>query len=80
MTREAGSVWRHRGFTLQFAADLVSTMGSTVSMLALQFLLIDTLHADQRAIGWARSTQWAPYLFLGLAAGVVAERMRRCPC
>lgn len=68
-----------RSFWRLFAADTVSNLGTVISTLAIQFLLIDTLHADEQAIGIVRAAQWAPYLVLGLLAGVVAERVRRRP-
>jgi len=67
------------GFWRVFAADTVSSLGTVISTLAIQFLLIDTLAADQQAIGLVRAAQWAPYLLFGLLAGVVAERFRRKP-
>jgi MFS family permease len=67
------------GFWRLLAADSVSSLGTVISTLAIQFLLIDTLHADQQAIGVVRAAQWVPYLIFGLVAGVVAERVRRRP-
>ena len=60
-------------------ADAVSNLGTFVSALALQLLLIETLHADQVALGVVRSAQWLPYLLFGLVAGVVVDRVRRLP-
>jgi MFS family permease len=71
--RLGGGCWR------LFTADTVSSAGTVVSTLAIQFLLIDTLQADEQAIGMVRAAQWAPYLVFGLIAGVVAERVRRRP-
>lgn len=67
------------GYWRMFAADTVSSIGTVVSTLAIQFLLIDTLQADEQAIGLVRAAQWAPYLVFGLLAGVIAERVRRKP-
>jgi MFS family permease len=67
------------GYWRLFTADAISTIGTVVSTLAIQFLLIDTLKADEQAIGLVRAAQWAPYLLFGLLAGVVAERVRRKP-
>jgi predicted MFS family arabinose efflux permease len=66
-------------FARLFVADTVSTLGTVVSTLAMQFLLIDTLHADQREIGVVRAAQWVPYLLFGLLAGVYVDRFRRRP-
>ncbi len=67
------------GYWRMFAADTVSSIGTVVSTLAIQFLLIDTLQADEQAIGLVSAAQWAPYLVFGLLAGVIAERVRRKP-
>lgn len=64
-------------FLRLFAADTVSTLGSVVSGLALQFLLIGTLHATQDEIGLVRGAQYLPYLVVGLLGGVLADRVRR---
>ncbi len=66
-------------FVRFWLADAVSNLGTFVSALAVQLLLIDTLGADQRAIGFVRSAQWLPYLLFGLLAGVVVDRVRRRP-
>jgi MFS family permease len=66
-------------FLRLFLADTTSTLGSVVSSLALQFLLIGTLHATQDEIGLVRGAQFLPYLVLGLLGGVLADRVRRKP-
>lgn len=60
-------------------ADAVSTLGTFVSTLAIQLLLIDTMGADQTALGVVRSAQWLPYILFGMLAGVVVDRLRRKP-
>lgn len=66
-------------FVRFWIADAVSNLGTFVSMLAIQLLLIETLHADQTALGVVRAAQWLPYLLFGLLAGVVVDRLRRRP-
>ena len=75
----AGVSRRHTSFARYWFADAVSNLGTFVSALALQLLLIETLHADQAALGVVRSAQWLPYLLFGLVAGVVVDRVRRLP-
>jgi MFS family permease len=70
---------RHPGFVSLWAADGLSNFGSFVFSLALQLLLIESLHADQLEIGWVRSAQWLPSLLFGLVAGVIVDRVRRKP-
>ena len=74
-----GAHARHTSFARYWFADAVSNLGTFVSALALQLLLIETLHADQVALGVVRSAQWLPYLLFGLVAGVVVDRVRRRP-
>ena len=70
----------HSGAFVRFwIADAVSNLGTFVSTLALQLLLIETLHADQTALGVVRAAQWLPYLLFGMLAGVVVDRVRRRP-
>lgn len=77
---ESGAGSRHgSAFARFWLADAASTLGTFVSGLALQLLLIDTLGADQTAVGVVRSAQWLPYLLFGLVAGVVVDRVRRRP-
>jgi MFS family permease len=64
-------------FVRFWCADAVSNLGTFVSTLAIQLLLIETMHADQTAVGIVRAAQWAPYLLFGLLAGVVVDRVRR---
>lgn len=68
---------RYPQFVRFWIADAVSCMGTFISGLALQLLLIDTLHADQAALGWVKSAQWLPLLLFGMLAGVVVDRVRR---
>lgn len=68
-----------QAFVRFWMADAVSTLGTFVSTLALQLLLIDTMGADQTALGIVRSAQWLPYILFGMLAGVVVDRVRRRP-
>lgn len=66
-------------FVRFWVADAVSNLGTFVSALALQLLLIETLHADQTELGIVRAATWLPYLLFGMLAGVVVDRVRRRP-
>lgn len=66
-------------FVRLWLSGTVSWLGSFTFGLALQLLLIETLSADQAAIGFVRSAQWLPALGIGLLAGVLTDRMRRRP-
>lgn len=70
---------QHPGFLRLWVADGVSNFGTFIFTLALQFLMIDMLAADQFEIGLVRSAQWLPSLLFGLVAGVMVDRIRRKP-
>lgn len=70
---------RHPAFVRLWVADSVSVVGTFMSALALQLLLIQTLDADQLAVGVVRAAQWVPALVLGMVAGVLLDRVRRRP-
>ncbi len=74
-----GGVLAYPAFVRLWAAGTVAWLGSFTFGLALQLLLIETLDADQAAIGVVRAAQWVPALALGLLAGVLTDRMRRRP-
>ncbi len=67
------------GFVRLWLAGTVSWLGTFTFGLALQLLLIETLDADQAAIGFVRSAQWVPALAIGMLAGVLIDRVRRRP-
>lgn len=72
-----GAVWRNRSFVSVWAAASVSVLGSQVSLLALPFVAVTTLHGsafEVAAIGFAALS---PMLIFGLPAGVWLDRIRR---
>ncbi len=70
---------RYPGFVRLWLAGTVSWLGTFTFGLALQLLMIETLDADQAAIGFVRSAQWVPALAIGMLAGVLIDRVRRRP-
>ncbi len=66
----ASEVLAYPAFVRLWIADTVSALGTFISALALQFLMIETMNADQAALGVVRAAQWLPSLTLGLLAGV----------
>ena len=64
-------------FVRLWIADAVSSLGSFTSALALQYVVIETLQADQRVLGVVRAAQWLPSLLLGMVIGVLVDRIRR---
>jgi MFS family permease len=57
----------------------VSQLGSQVSLLALPLLAIKTLHATTFQVGALSAVEFAPFLLVGLPAGVIVDRRRRRP-
>jgi MFS family permease len=73
------SLLRNRDFVRLWTAESVSQLGSQVSLLALPLLAIKTLHASTFAVGALSAVEFAPFLIVGLPAGVVVDRRRRRP-
>jgi MFS family permease len=73
------SLFRNRDFMRLWAAESVSQLGSQVSLLALPLLAIGTLHASTFTVGALRAVEFAPFLLVGLPAGVIVDRRRRRP-
>jgi MFS family permease len=74
-----GRLLDHRGYVRFWIADAVSTVGSSVTALALQVVAVVTLHATGTEVGIVNAARWLPYLLLGLLAGVIVDRYRRQP-
>jgi predicted MFS family arabinose efflux permease len=69
-----GTLWRHRIFRLLWAGQSVSTLGSSVTILALPTLAILTLGAGPLQVGLLEAAQFLPSPFVGLFAGAAADR------
>ncbi len=73
------SLLRNPDFVRLWTAESVSQLGSQVSLLALPLLAIETLHASTFAVGALRAVEIAPFLIVGLPAGVIVDRRARRP-
>ena len=73
------SLLRNPDFVRLWTAESVSQLGSQVSLLALPLLAIKTLHASTFAVGALSAVEFAPFLIVGLPAGVIVDRRRRRP-
>ncbi|ONI80004.1 MFS transporter [Actinosynnema sp. ALI-1.44] len=67
------------GFGRFWAASTMSSFGTPVTTFALQIVTLNTLHASTAQLGLLNAARWAPYLVLGLVAGVLVDRYRRKP-
>ena len=73
------SLWRHADFRRLWAAESVSQLGSQVTMLALPLIAITVLHATTFEVGALTAVEMAPFILVGLFAGVWVDRIRRRP-
>ncbi|MCU1527084.1 MAG: major facilitator superfamily 1 [Frondihabitans sp.] len=72
-------VFRLPGFLGFWAAGTVSEFGSYVTSIALQVLVLTTLHGTAFDVGLVNASRWVPYLLFGLVIGALVERRRRKP-
>ncbi|WP_204010027.1 MFS transporter [Virgisporangium aurantiacum] len=68
-----------RSFLLYWRANAVSAVGTYITMLALQTLVVLTLHGSAAQVGWLNSTRWLPYLVVGVVVGALVDRHPRRP-
>jgi MFS family permease len=73
------SLLRNPDFVRLWTAESVSQLGSQVSLLALPLLAIKTLNASTFAVAALSAVEFAPFLIIGLPAGVIVDRRRRRP-
>lgn len=75
----SGALWRHHDFLKLWAGQTVSVFGSAITGLALPLTAVITLQATPAQMGLLAAAGTAPFLLLGLFAGVWADRLRRRP-
>lgn len=68
-----------RPFVRFWWGEAVSGMGSAVTALALQTLVVVTLEGGATEMGWLNTARWLPYLLLGLFVGALVDRVSRRP-
>jgi MFS family permease len=70
-------LWRDHDFLKWWAAHTLAALGSNVTYLALPLVAALTLHASPLEMGLLATAATAPYLLVGLHAGVWVDRFRR---
>ena len=70
---------RNQDFRRLWAGQTVSQLGSQITLLALPLVAIRTLHAGAVEVGVLAAAETAPFLLIGLPAGVWVDRWRRRP-
>ncbi|MEU4194556.1 MFS transporter [Kribbella sp. NPDC026611] len=73
------SILRHPNFRRLWAADLLSQLGSRLSMGAIPLLAVLVLNASTLQVSLLRTCETAAWLVLGLFAGAWADRIRCRP-
>ncbi|WP_380159748.1 MFS transporter [Kineococcus sp. R86509] len=68
-----------RGYGRLWSAGVTSAFGSYITALAIQVLVVETLHGSSAAVGLVNAARWLPYLVVGLLVGVLVDRVRRRP-
>lgn len=71
------SLWRNRGFVRLWSAETVSQLGTQITLLALPLTAIVALHASPLEVGALTAVEHAPFLLVGLPAGVWVDRLPR---
>jgi MFS family permease len=66
-------------FRLYWRAAAVSAFGTYITLLALQTLVVLTLHGSAAEVGWLNSARWLPYLVVGVVVGALVDRYPRRP-
>jgi MFS family permease len=70
------ALWCNGDFLLLWSGQAVSTLGSTISTLALPLLVLTLTHSAAQA-GFIAAAQAIPYIILGLPAGALIDRWDR---
>jgi MFS family permease len=70
------SLWRNRDFLLLWSGQMVSAIGSQVSLLAFPWLILAVTGSPVQA-GLIAALRTLPYLLFGLPAGALVDRWNR---
>ncbi|MFG1811507.1 MFS transporter [Streptomyces sp. NPDC049040] len=81
MSRRApgGLLRRHRDFRLLWCGETAGKFGASVTGVAMPLVAVSTVHAGTFEVGLLSAASWAPWLVIGLPAGVWVDRMPRRP-
>ena len=75
-TRTARPLWRNTNFLLLWSGQTVSTLGTSISSLALPLLVLALTHSPALA-GLLGAARQLPYLLVSLPAGALVDRWNR---
>ncbi|MFJ4796552.1 MFS transporter [Kitasatospora purpeofusca] len=68
---------RHRDFRLLWCGETAGKFGASVTGVAMPLIAVSELHASTFEIGLLSAASWAPWLVMGLPAGVWVDRLPR---
>ena len=74
--RPTRSLWRNSNFLLLWSGQTVSTLGTSISSLALPLLVLALTHSPALA-GLLTAVRQLPYLLVSLPAGALVDRWNR---
>jgi MFS family permease len=77
--RRRGGLLRQHDFRLLWIGETTSSLGSSVTSVALPLVALTTLHAGVLAVSLLSAAAWLPWLVIGLPAGAWVDRMQRRP-
>src|ERR1700733_9349723 len=66
-----------RDFRLLWIGETTSSLGSSISVVALPLVALTKLHASVLAISVLTAAAWLPWLIVGLPAGAWVDRLPR---
>ncbi|HEX5502891.1 MAG TPA: MFS transporter [Thermomicrobiales bacterium] len=72
-------LWRHPDFLKLWGGQTISVFGDQIALLALPLVAVLTLNAGAVEMGILGAAERAPFLLVGLFAGVWVDRLRRRP-
>jgi MFS family permease len=72
-------LWKHADFVRLWAAESISQLGAQITLIALPLTAALALDASPSQMGMLGAAGGAPFLLLGLFAGVWVDRLRRRP-
>ncbi len=75
----AGGLWRNGAFLTLWTGQTIALVGAQVTLLALPLTAILALGATPAQVGLLSAVEYAPFLVVGLVAGVWTDRLRRRP-
>ena len=73
--RTFDSLRKHRNYRLYFGGQVVSVTGTWVQNVAQAWLVVELTHSSPLAVGVLAACQFGPYALLGLAGGVLVDRL-----